>query len=313
MLGKVELHIHLGGSWPIEYLESIATDKDDILNLNNFLDLLDSKTDTDYHQAFQAFGLAAKIVNTIQKVQDGTVALCKKLIEDGVTYVEIRTGLKDYGDGYESYLLAVLNGLKIGTEGSSLVANILLSMKRNTPSSLAQETLRLIKKYNKDGVIGIDLSDDALLGDASSIVEMMDEIRELNIPIALHLGECSEETREQQMRELENFQPQRIGHGVFLCDEAKEWILNRNIPIEMCLSSAVKAHMVHNAADHPALELLKNGYPVCICTDDPLIFRTTLTQECNMVKEILSYDDVQLDDIQVKSFSYRFKKSLMLE
>ena len=68
---KVELHLHLGGSYPITYLESIA-EGEDCAKLKGFLDLMELKSDaTDYHACFQAFGLVNKIINSYQKVQDG--------------------------------------------------------------------------------------------------------------------------------------------------------------------------------------------------------------------------------------------------
>lgn len=47
----------------------------------------------------------------------------------------------------------------------------------------------------------------------------MEEVHSLDIPVALHLGECKEETEAQQMKELELIKPRRIGHGVFLTDK----------------------------------------------------------------------------------------------
>jgi adenosine deaminase len=303
---KNDLHIHLGGSWPMSFLEEIG-DADDVRNLKSFLDAMDLKSETDYHLCFQAFGLAGKIVDSNEKVEAGMRALCLGLAADGVTYTEIRTGLKKYGSSsYEDYLAAVLRGLEAGCSGSSLTVNIILSLKRNSSLELAEETLRLVKKYGR--VVGMDISDDALLGDGSAILAIMEETRSLSIPIALHLGECREETEEQQMRELEMLQPARIGHGVFLCERAKEWIYSRRLPIEMCLSSALKAHMVECASQHPALELIRQGYPVAVCTDDPLIFRTSHSQESELARSLLGYSVEQMQELHDQALAFRFEK-----
>lgn len=97
-----------------------------------------------------------------------------------------------------------------------------------------------------------------------------------------------------------------VGHGVFLSEEAKKWIFERRLPIEMCLSSALKARMVTSMKDHPALQLIRENYPVCICTDDPLIFRTTNTLESQFAKEILDFSDEQIEELYVSSLSYKF-------
>jgi adenosine deaminase len=134
----------------------------------------------------------------------------------------------------------------------------------------------------------------------------MEEVRALNISVALHLGECHEETEEQQLRELTLIQPSRIGHGVFLCDKAKEYIYSRRLPIEMCLSSAVWAHMVERAEDHPAVSLLQEGYPVIVCTDDPLIFRTSHTQESELARRVLGYSLQQMQELHSKALLHKF-------
>lgn len=155
-----------------------------------------------------------------------------------------------------------------------------------------------------------------MLGDGDNICNIIHELHNNNIPITLHLGECNEETDIQQMKELTIYKPKRIGHGVFLCSEAQNYIYTNNIPIEMCISSALIAHMINNYDEHPALKLLKNNYPVIICTDDPLIFQTNLTNECNIIMKLLGYDINspecfnKLNEIQQNSFKYSFNNDI---
>mmetsp|Transcript_5099 Transcript_5099/g.8347 ORF Transcript_5099/g.8347 Transcript_5099/m.8347 type:complete len:135 (-) Transcript_5099:33-437(-) len=134
----------------------------------------------------------------------------------------------------------------------------------------------------------------------------MEEVKALQIPVALHLGECKDETEDQQMKELTLIQPDRIGHGVFLCEKAKEYIYSRKLPIEMCLSSAVWAHMVDKAEEHPALALLKDGYPVIVCTDDPLIFRTSHSKESALAMSVLGYSVDEMAALHDKALQYKF-------
>ena len=192
---KTELHIHIGGSWPLDYLESIGN-QDDITNLLQFLDNVWKKNGTSYHSCFQAFALVNKIVNTEDKVENGCVALCNWLIEDGVTYVELRTSLKDLGKGYEAYLISVLKGLERGSFNKTLKVSVLLSLRRNCSPELANETLNLILKYNNSSstspytvkVVGLDVSDNAMLGNGSEIFRIGDILHTHQIPIVLHLG-----------------------------------------------------------------------------------------------------------------------------
>jgi adenosine deaminase len=64
--------------------------------------------------------------------------------------------------------------------------------------------------------------------------------------------------------------------------------------------------MVDRAEEHPALALLKDGYPVIVCTDDPLIFRTTHTQESELAMKVLGYSLDQMKELHVNALLYKF-------
>ncbi len=170
----------------------------------------------------------------------------EELSQDNITYVEFRSGLKDLGFGLEKYLQAVLKGIEQGRKASSLQIGLILSLRRNSSAFVAEETLRLAIKYREQGIVGLDLSGDSTLGEAENVFPVFLKAKELNFPITLHIGESPKEKAEQQMLELSLLQPDRIGHGVHLCDKAREWIEDKKIPVELCLTSAMQAGMIHD-------------------------------------------------------------------
>ncbi len=70
---------------------------------------------------------------------------------------------------------------------------------------------------------------------------------------------------------LRLFEPKRI--------EAKEWMLSHRVPLEVCLTSSVLVKMIDDYRNHPGIEFFRLGHPFIFCTDDPLLFSTTLSQE----------------------------------
>ena len=320
-ISKYELHLHLGGSYPLEFLSSIATNGDDVDKLKD--NLRRFETGVSYQDCFSVFDCVSKLVNTEEKVENGVYALCKDLSQDGVVYVEIRTGLKDLGSGYESYLTSILNGIMkfqndYTNDQIKFEAVILLSLRRNTTKFMAELTSDLLFKYRNRNVIGLDISGDSLNGDAFCIFEIANKLHHHNIPITLHIGESNLETEEQQMKELQDIKPNRIGHAVHLHEEARNYVIKNRIPIEMCLSSATKVQMVNNMKDHPALSLInakllensyddKNqAYPILICTDDPLIFNTSLSKECQLTADILNLSEKHIIRMQESAFKHSF-------
>lgn len=306
MIAKTELHLHLGGAWPLEFLKDIATEEQ-FNKLSRFLDRIEQGID--YHDVFAVFGLVNQIVDTEEKVEQGVAALCEWLVKDNVTYAEIRTTLKDFGNGFEGYLQAVLRGIKQASLPNAAI-KLILSVRRNTKAEDAQETVNLVKKYQAQGVVGLDISGDSVCGDGSAIFPIIKQAREEGIPLTLHLGESPRELAQQQMKELKELTPQRVGHGAHLSSEAYDWVVDHKVPVEMCLTSAVKVKMIEKMSDHPALKLLKQGHPVIVCTDNPLIFKTSLSRECAALMTIIQCDKDYITALQKKAIKSLLEAAL---
>lgn len=311
-LPKVELHLHLTGAYPLSYLQSIACDEASKNEYTNFVKGLETLAKgVSYHDAFQYFLPVAKLVNTYKKVEEGVIALGKELLADGVVYVEIRTGLRDLGKGVEEYLQAVLKG--IDSCPKSLKIKLLLSLRRNTDAILAQQTVDLAIRYKDKGIVGIDISGDSTHGETTAIYAEIKRAKKAGLYIALHLGESPEEidTPEKEILQAEDLyqlQPDRIGHAVFLSPLALKWILDHPlVPIEVCPTSSVLAGMMDHHKNHPGIAYyLQHNHPIVIGTDDPLLFKTSLTAE---YRKLMELDGITIEKIQQMiqwSFDFAF-------
>lgn len=304
-LPKAELHLHLGGSYPKDYLFSIA-DQVQREELEKNLEWIAGGVN--YNDAFRAFQLISQIVNTEEKVQKGAEALCITMKNDRVAYAEIRTGLKDLGQGQEAYLKAVLNGIQTQLS-SDFQAAVLLSLQRSSSREVAQKTVDLALKYRDQGVVGIDISGDSTLGHVDAFLPELVRAKEAGLLFVVHMGESPHE--KDQMYLLEALQPARIGHGVHLSSEAQEWVLKHRTPVEVCLTSSVLVKMVESYDQHPGLQLFRQGHPIVLCTDDPLLFSTSLTQELQFAHTHggLSVDEVK--SIAANAFDHALKVNFL--
>lgn len=311
-LPKAELHLHLTGSYPLSYLQKIASNsalhkeyKDFVSGLNNL-----AKRNVSYHEAFKYFLLVEKLVNTYKKVEDGVIALGEELIKDGVIYAEIRTGLKDLGKGHEEYLKAVLRG--IDRCPKNLKLKLIISLRRNTGSAVAKNMVDLAIHYKNQGIIGIDVSGDSTLGDIAEIIPELQRAKKASLYLTLHLGESPREidTIEKELEQvkiLEQLNPDRIGHGVFLAHPAIQWILKNSTPIEVCPTSSIIAGMINRLNEHPWIEYhLTYKHPIIIGTDDPLLFKTTLSAEYNKLLNLQKINRDIVNNIIRSSFEFAF-------
>ena len=297
---KAELHLHLGGSYPLEYVLSIASE-DQREKLNSGLEKISQGVD--YSSVFGIFPLVSQIVNTEEKIEKGTEALCKWLAADGVTYVEIRTGLKNLGKGYEEYLLSVLRGMST-CSSQGVTAKLLLSLQRASTPDIAKVTVDLAIKYKKEGIVGLDLSGDSTLGNLKQIISQFKRAKNNGLHLSLHLGESPKETKQEKLLKL--LKPERVGHGVHLSKNAKKWIIKKRIPLEVCLSSSQQVNMVQNYTEHPGFEFYKMGHPITLCTDDPLIFGSSLSNEYELFQKGSGLSDNEMAELARESFRYSF-------
>lgn len=270
---KAELHLHLGGAYPIDYLLSIAEPQQKEA-LQRELERISKSVP--YHECFSIFGIVSSIVNTEEKIERGVEALCHSLERDGVLYAEIRTSIKDLGNGFEEYLKAVLRGIQRG-QSENLHVRLLLSLQRSSSLAYTQATVALALKYRNQGVVGLDISGDSTIGKIQPILPEILKAKNEGLFLTLHVGESPLESGQIEL--LQAISPHRVGHGVHLAPDARNWIIEKRIPLEVCLTSSVLVRMVDQAASHPGLGYFLQKHPIALCTDDPLIFQTSLSQE----------------------------------
>jgi len=300
VLPKPELHIHLGGAFPYDYVLSIASEKQKEELVSNFRKISEG---VDYSKVFDIFPIISQIVNTEEKIENGTKALCEWLAEDGVSYVEIRTGLKNLGKGYEEYLVSVLKGMS-SCASKGVTARLLLSLQRNSPVEIGRMTVDLALKYQKDGIVGLDLSGDSTLGNLEEIASEFLRAKKSNLFLTIHIGESPKES--QQLELLRLLGPDRVGHGVHLSQAAKDWILSQRIPIEVCLSSSQQVKMIQSYKQHPGFEFFRAGHPITLGTDDPLIFRSALSDEYKLFQKETGLTDQDMAQIARQGFDFAF-------
>lgn len=299
-LPKVELHMHLGGSYPLSFIKGLASS-------SQFLHLLQEmralSSGVNYSEGFSIFGLVERIVNTDERVRLGTQALCQELCDDGVIYAEIRTGLKDFGGGLRGYLEAVLGGIEDCSHHNPLV-KLILSIRRNSSPQVVSETVDLALEYRERGVVGMDLSGPEDCGDSAWLIPELKRAKAGGLGLAVHIGETPKE--ENHLAYLQAMDVDRVGHAVHISPETEAWILKRGIPIEACLSSNALVRAVACIGDHPVKRWWKGNFPLAICTDDPLLFGANLSAELQMFSNLCSANLEDLLQVCKNSLSYSF-------
>lgn len=302
-VGKTELHAHLGGAVPMHFIRDRST-PEAYTQVTQFIERI--QQGIDYSAAFAVFSMIGKILNTNQRIEEAAYAFCQNQYADNVTFTELRTGLKRLDGSLEDYLKAVLAGLGRGMKDFPIKVTLVLSLRRDTSIQDANETVDLAIKY-REVVTGLDISGESIKGDGRGIVDAVKRARSAGLPITLHIGESSKEDPAQQLKELTEFEPSRLGHAVHLCSQAKSWVEEKKIPVEACIRSALSVNMITKPGEHPALALFKKGHPVVFCTDDSAIFGD-LSEELALAACLCDLPVERVFELQQQALSYAFRR-----
>ena len=104
---------------------------------------------------------------------------------------------------------------------------------------------------------------------------------------------------------VEQLGAERIGHGVNAIhdDAVVALLVDRDIHLEVSLSSNVALRVVPDLESHPLPRLLEAGISVGLNTDDPAYFSTTLNDEIAVATRTFDLSRADLVELQRAAFS----------
>lgn len=227
---------------------------------------------------------------------------------DGVCYVETRMAPALHtskGLYQDDVVKAVLEGLEKGRQDFGVGYGLILCGMRNMKNTL--EIAELAVNYRNQGVVGFDLAGEEGGYPPKKHIEAFQFIQRANFNITIHAGEAF--GKESIWQAIQWCGAHRIGHGTRILDDfifdankkvvgmgdLAQYILDKRIPIEICLLSNVHTGAVENLANHPFGILYKMKFRLTLNTDDRLMSDTTMTNECMLAIE---HFGLNLDDIE---------------
>jgi adenosine deaminase/aminodeoxyfutalosine deaminase len=83
-------------------------------------------------------------------------------------------------------------------------------------------------------------------------------------------------------------------------------LAEKQVPIEVCLSSNQRTGVCSKLKEHPLRTLFENGLMVTLNTDDPEMFQTSLCREYEIAQQEFSFSDDHLHELARNSFEASF-------
>jgi adenosine deaminase len=100
----------------------------------------------------------------------------------------------------------------------------------------------------------------------------------------------------------------RIGHATHLIEDESltQYVNDRRIALEICLTSNVQTHAVESYQEHPLRQYFDRGVNVVLNTDNRLMSGTTLTDEYMHAASTLGFTFDELSTIALNGFASAF-------
>jgi aminodeoxyfutalosine deaminase len=297
-LKKAELHVHLEGSIEAETLMAIdpSLSREEIeANL----------TCGSFEEFLRGYIWVTKRLQTPEHYALATRHLLERLAAQDVTYAEITlsAGVVLWKG---QNLGAVYEAIWRETQRSSVKAFWILDAVRHFGAEPAMRVAEFAVHRCGDGVIAFGIGGDEARGPAEWFRDVFAYARDGGLRLTCHAGETM--GPESIWAALE-IGAERIGHGIAaVWDEALIAVLReRNIPLEICISSNVCMGLVPSVEEHPVRRLYDAGVPIVLNTDDPSFFKTTLTREYELAERIFG---LPVEELAANGFRYAFGRNI---
>jgi adenosine deaminase len=256
----------------------------------------------------QGFEHTTAVMQTRESLERVAYEMMEDMKNDGVCYVETRFAPSFHlskGLYPEDVVKAVVTGLEKGKHDFGVGYGLILCGMRNMKNSL--EIAELAVNFRSMGVVGFDLAGEEGGYPPKKHVDAFQFIQRANFNITIHAGEAF--GKESIWQAIQWCGAHRIGHATHLREDITydkegnvvvfgdlaQYILDKRIPLELCLLSNVHTGAVDKIENHPFGMLYKEKFRVTINTDDRLMSDTTMTKEFMTAIDVFG---ITLDDVE---------------
>jgi adenosine deaminase/aminodeoxyfutalosine deaminase len=290
---KAELHLHLEGSVELETLRQLdpATPAD----LYAY---------ADFDGFLKAFGAVGKLLRTPADYALITRRLLDRLQAQNVRYAEIilAAGVVLW-KGQE--FAPIFQAVREAAEASPVRVKWILDAVRQFGVEQAMQVAEWAAERVENGVVALGIGGSEERGPAEWFKDVFAFARRKGLRLHAHAGEGTSAASVWAALEIG---AERIGHGISAIEDPAlvRHLRDRNIPLEICLTSNVVTGVVKRVEDHPLRRLYDAGVPIVLGTDDPAMFGCTLAGEYRLAAEQFGFSERELRGIAGNGFRYAF-------
>lgn len=307
-LPKVELHTHLEGAAPPEFIRQLAQEKS--IDLTGVFDDEGNYAFDNFLHFLKVYEAATAVLQTPVDYQRLILAVLEKSAANGVIYTETFVspdfcGNRDVG-AWREYVHAMQEASSIGEKTHGIVLRGIVTPIRHFEVSKAKEVAVCAVETFGDWVVGFGIGGDEGAGKFSDFTYAYDMAREAGMHLTAHAGEFA---GAQSVRSaIRDLGVSRIGHGVRAIEDMSvvEELVERDVVLEVCPGSNIALGLFPTWQDHPIARLRDAGVKVTVSTDDPPFFHTSMNDEYNNLAQAFAWGKDVFKEINITAANAAF-------
>src|SRR3984957_3035429 len=266
----------------------------------------------------QGFAHTIAVMQTEEALQQVAYEQAEDLSRDGIIYFETRFAPVFHtqkGLTHQQIVSAVLKGLERGRKDFGISSGLIICAIRNMNTSL--EMAELAVDFRARGVVGFDLAGEEGGYPPKKHVDAFHYIQRENFNITIHAGEGY--GKESIWQAIQYCGAHGIGHGTRLIDDIAvmdgkavklgdlaQYVLDKRIPLEICLLSNVHTGATPSLEQHPFKILYRERFRVTLNTDNRLMSATSMTQEFEAASQAFGLTLDDFERISINSMKSAF-------
>ena len=297
-LPKAELHIHLEGSVEPETLYEL----DPTVSIEEYRALYHY---TDFDSFLRAFGAVGKRLRTPADYGLITRRLLERLESQNVLYAEIilAAGVVLWKRQDFAPIFACIHA---AAQESSVQVRWILDAVRQFGVEPAMQVASLAAERVNQGVVAMGIGGSEERGPANWFTDVFAFARKAGLHLHAHAGESM---GPESIWDALALGAERIGHGIAAAGDPAlmRHLRDRDIPLEICITSNLVTGVVQRIEDHPVRRLFDAGVPIVLNSDDPAMFRCSLTGEYRLAAEQFAFTEDELRRLAGNGFRYAFQ------
>jgi adenosine deaminase/aminodeoxyfutalosine deaminase len=304
-LPKAELHLHLEGTVdPVTLLELRQRHRksgslEEIEQLYRYQDF------TGFLMAFKA---VTEDLRTAEDYELITYRLMEKLKAENILHAEVYVSV-GVCLWREQDFPAIFQGLQRGRElgerdfGVSLLW--IFDAVRQFGEPAAREVAQLAVRFKGPSVVGFGIGGDERKAGPELFRDVYAYAAENGLRLTIHAGET---VGPESIWGGLNLRAERIGHALSAWQDTElvEELATRQIPVEICITSNLRTGCLPALNDHPVRNYFNQGIMITLNTDDPAMFRTSLSHEYYIAQQSFGFNDEHLREVARNSFEASF-------